>query len=137
MWAAAARDILSINIQRTSCRRGCSCGPSSPEALSQTGYATPVNQLLLDDPNANWIKYTNEKIGEGYTEPFIYKKSEAYSHVNEFLSKIGIAAQDSVYQDMSTLYCLVTDNCSTREGVQEYLTSYANRIRQSIESGLK
>lgn len=107
------------------------------EALSQTGYATPVNQLLLDDPNANWIKYTNEKIGEGYTEPFIYKKSEAYSHVNEFLSKIGIAAQDSVYQDMSTLYCLVTDNCSTREGAQEYLTSYANRIRQSIESGLK
>ena len=109
----------------------------SQEELSKTGYATPANKAVLDDKNAEWRKYTDAKIGEGYNEAFIYRRSDAYTHVNQFLSYIDYKYQDSVWFDMSTLYCQVTDMCQTMDDAETYLDLYTKRIAQYIGKGNK
>ena len=107
----------------------------SQEALSKTGYATPANQALLDDPNAEWVKWTNSKVGEGYTAPFIYKKTEAYTHINDFLQYIDLDYQNSVYFDMTTLYDQAVSKTTDREGIKTYLTLFSKRIADYIAEG--
>ncbi len=98
------------------------------EELSKTGVVTPANKAVLEDPNAEWRKFTDTHVGEGYNEPYIYRKEEAYTHINQFLQYINFEYQNSVYFDLSTLYCQITDLCKDRASAAEYLTMYANRI---------
>ena len=107
------------------------------EELSKTGYATPCNQALLEDPNAEWAKWTNEKICEGYNAPFIYKKQEAYTHVNDFLQYIHLDYQNSVYFDMTTLYDQAVSVATSRTGIEEFMTMFSNRIANYITEGKK
>lgn len=107
----------------------------SQEELSKTGYATPANQILLDDPNAEWVKWTNKTVGEGYTEPFIHRKAEAYTHINDFLQYIDLEYQNSVYFDMTTLYDQAVSKTTNREGIKTYLTMFSERIAAYIAAG--
>jgi len=108
--------------------------------LSKTGNGIPSLKSMIEDPNAEWRKFTNSTFDKTYfdNDAFVYGmdfEEKPYTSTREFFKYIPVAQQQNVLKTMRNTFGNCCDKGFSLTQMQEEISKNSREITKFIKQG--